>query len=395
MLNKTKTVLCFFGTRPEAIKMAPVIRSLKNSPLKCIVGLSGQHTDLVDSVLNEFSVFPDFNLNIQDKVSSVEDPLVLILKRLKVQLDLFKPDIILVHGDTSTTLAGALAGFYNDIPVGHVEAGLRSFNLKHPWPEEGNRKLVGGIASYHFAPTKIAKDNLIQEGVPTHKIIVTGNTVVDALQNSINLLNTTPELQEKLTLLKQKFDFNKKIVILTGHRRENLGSGINNVFEAAMELSLRKDVEVVFPIHPNPKVKKSIEGLLNQKHNIKIVKPFDYFEMLWMLSQTSLLITDSGGLQEEAPSFDVPVLVTRIATERREALETGKAQLVGTSKEIILEAATRYLSYKKLNNELGTGSNPFGDGKASPRITKFIQNLLLKTSPDLEEPTPTIVDAQL
>ena len=347
--------------------MAPVILECQKT-FKCVVGLSGQHTDMVHSFLKSFGVSWDYDLNIQNEIKDIEDPLVLLLKKLKKTVALHNPDLILVHGDTSTTLAGALGGFYNKIPVAHVEAGLRSHNIQHPWPEEANRKMVSTVAQINFAPTLKAVKNLRDENVAASSIIHTGNTVIDAVRKALDLIKNDADLTTELTALSDQFDKEKKWVILTGHRKENLGAGINEVFKAAIELSLRSDTEVIFPVHPNPKVRESIQELLGTNHNVKLVKPFSYFEMIWMLSKSTLLITDSGGLQEEAPFFGIPTLVTRLTTERSEAIENGSAFLVGTDKEKILSHALAVLN-KEINIQ---PSFPFGDGYASLRIKKFL-----------------------
>lgn len=371
-----KYVLCVVGTRPEAIKMAPVILKLKNSKnIKCILALTGQHTDMVTSVLKDFDIKADINLNIQSQTKVVEDVLLLSVKGITDILRSFRFDYVFVHGDTSSTLAGALAGMYAQVPVAHVEAGLRSFDVKNPWPEEYNRKAVGSLCELHFAPTERAVHNLLNEGVPREHIIMTGNTVVDALHLAMNKIETSHlknQIEDKFSKL---INFNKKVILFTGHRRENLGQGLNNIFKALVQLSQRENIEIIFPIHPNPKVRESIQEYLNDNSRIKLIEPLNYLEMIWMLSKIDLLITDSGGLQEEAASFDLPVLVTRVATERTEAIDTGQALLVGSDTDLIVNKALLQLNkLKQVDVNQTKVLNPFGDGFASDRILKVVES---------------------
>lgn len=374
-LNDTKNILTFFGTRPEAIKMIPVIRSLRKKGFKVTVGLSGQHTDMVDQLLELFGETADFTLNIQGSVKNVEDPIVLIIPGLCAKLREIKPDLILVHGDTSSTLAGALAGYYERIPVGHVEAGLRSSNIFHPWPEEINRKLTADLTLLHFAPTTLAMGNLLRENVPGDEIFVTGNTVVDALY----MMNDEIEKNDTLRIgFEEKYNFlnkDKKWILMTGHRRENLGEGLNNVMQAILELSKRSDVEIIFPVHPNPKVRSSFAELITIDCPVHIVDPLPYSEMVWLLSRSSLVITDSGGIQEEAPSFKVPAVVTRETTERKEAVLKGWAKLVGTDKQKIIDASNEFLDSTSLKQYLDLEENPYGDGTAADQISSIIESL--------------------
>lgn len=374
----SKKILTFLGTRPEAIKMIPVIKALKNSGFDVAVGLSGQHTTMVESVFELFNETYDFSLDIQSQIRNIEDTLCLSLSKLCTYLRENKQDLILVHGDTSSTLAGSMAGYYNQIPVGHVEAGLRSHNIFSPWPEEINRKLTGSIGQLHFAPTLSAKNNLLREGIKEENIHVTGNTVVDALFLMNTLNQTRTELKEQL---EKKFSFlnpDKKWILYTGHRRENFGDGLNRVMQAVLKLAQRDDVEVIFPIHPNPNVRNSFKELLPEDSPVHIVEPLPYSEMVWVLSRANLVITDSGGLQEEAPSFKVPVVVTRDTTERLETLETGWAKLVGTDTQAIIKASEDFLDSAQLKLKLSNSSNPYGDGTASLQIVQTIQNYFIK-----------------
>lgn len=372
----SKTVLVFFGTRPEAIKMVPVIKELRKQEFRVIVGLSGQHQELVKEVLDIFNEQADFNLNIQGKVKNTEDVVVACLSPLCEKIREYRPDLVLVHGDTSSTLAGAMAAFYCQTPVGHVEAGLRSHNIYSPWPEEMNRKLTTDISVLHFAPTPSSVKNLELQGVDLSKVHTTGNTVVDALylMQKLNLSDVG-----QLTKLKEKFNFlnpEKKWILFTGHRRENFGVGLYNVMKAILEIAQQPDVEIVFPIHPNPKVRASFQDLLDQKHNIHVIDPLPYPELVWLLSKSALVITDSGGLQEEAPSFKVPVVVTRDTTERHETIEIGWAKLVGTNTHEIVKEALNYL--QNPNSDLKKTPNPYGDGSASEKIVAAIKNFFEK-----------------
>lgn len=347
--------------------MIPVIKALRSKGFEVIVGLSGQHIQMVDELLELFGETADFSLKIQDRIQRVEDALSLILPELCAKIREHKPDLVFVHGDTSSTFAGALAAYYERTPVAHVEAGLRSHNLFHPWPEEVNRKLTAPLTSYHFAPTPGAVENLKREGI-TEGVYMTGNTVIDALYITRDLLETKSELglalQEKYKFLNPA----KKLILMTGHRRENLGDGLNNVMQAVLKIAERSDVEILFPLHPNPKVRASFQDLLTEHCPVHIIDPVPYPEMVWLLAKAKLVITDSGGIQEEAPSFRVPTVVTRETTERFEAVEKGWSKLVGTDTAKIVEAATDYLDSDDVLQRLSTMENPYGDGTAAKRI---------------------------
>lgn len=366
--KKIKNILVFLGTRPEAIKMSPVIIALRAKGFQVTVGLSGQHNEMVNDQLKLFKITADFSLEIQDVVKNTEDVVSLCLPRLCQKLKALKPDLILVHGDTSTTLAGALSGFYEKIPVGHVEAGLRSHNHLHPWPEEMNRRLTASLSLWHFAPTATSRQNLINEGIDPAKIFTTGNTVIDALylMNSMNEKN--PDLKEKFHFLNSS----KKWILVTGHRRENFGLGLKQFMQALLHLSQRPDVEIIFPVHPNPQVKASFAELIQSGCPIHLIQPLAYSEMVWLLSHSSLVITDSGGIQEEAPSFKVPVVVTRETTERIETVSQGWAKLVGTDTHKIIDASNEYLDSMVLREFLSNQKNPYGDGTAAKQIVEQI-----------------------
>lgn len=366
--------------------MAPVIKALRQEGFDVTVGLSGQHISMVKSVLDLFNIQADFSLEIQNQIQNIEDTLCLSLSKLCSLLRKNPHDLILVHGDTSSTLAGSLAGYYNQIPVGHIEAGLRSHNIRSPYPEEVNRKLTASISELHFAPTVSAKHNLLREGIDEKHIFITGNTVVDALylMNEANEANT--ELKDHN---ENKFRFlnpNKKWVLYTGHRRENFGDGLNKVMQAVLEIAQRDDVEIIFPIHPNPNVRRSFADLIEDGTAIHIIDPLSYSEMVWLMSRSQLVITDSGGLQEEAPSFKVPVVVTRDTTERQETLEKGWAKLVGTNTEAIIKESTQFLDSKELKEKLSTEPNPYGDGTASLKIAQYLRQILLPVNGQWDTP---------
>jgi UDP-N-acetylglucosamine 2-epimerase (non-hydrolysing) len=371
--KKIKSILVFLGTRPEAIKMSPVINALRAKGFHVIIGLSGQHNEMVNDQLKLFKISADFSLEIQDKVKNTEDVVSLCLPQLCQRLKILKPDLILVHGDTSTTLAGALSGFYEKIPVGHVEAGLRSHNYLHPWPEEMNRRLTASLSLWHFAPTASSKHNLIKEGIDPNLILITGNTVIDALymMNSMNEKN--PDLKEKFQFL----DSSKKWILVTGHRRENFGLGLKQFMQALLRLSQRPDVEIIFPVHPNPQVRASFADLIQPGCPIHLIQPLAYSEMVWLLSRSRLVITDSGGIQEEAPSFKVPVVVTRETTERTETVSQGWAKLVGTDSNKIVDASNEYLDSTVLREFLKNQNNPYGDGTAAVQIANHIEQFSL------------------
>jgi UDP-N-acetylglucosamine 2-epimerase (non-hydrolysing) len=367
-------ILHVFGTRPEAIKMAPVVRSFYGSNIQSKVCITAQHREMLDSVLEFFEIKPDFDLNLMKP----NQPLNLLASQLFSELSevyrTYRPDYVLVHGDTTTTLIASIAAFYEKIKVAHVEAGLRTFNKYAPFPEEINRQLTGKIADIHFAPTLTAKNNLLSENIPGNQIIVTGNTVIDSLYWSIEKLkNHTDEEIEKL---KSSIDFDKKIVLITGHRRENFGKGFDNIIDAIATLARKfPRVEWIYPVHPNPNVSRPVYAGLNNIPNIHLIKPLKYPAFVWLMKNSFMIITDSGGIQEEAPSLGKPVLVMRDTTERPEAVEAGTVVLVGTDKDKIVSVASEILDEGKLYNQMRKAHNPYGDGKASVRIFEFFNNL--------------------
>ena len=327
MLN----ILFVFGTRPEAIKMSPIINYFKTIPdIRSYVCVTAQHRQMLDQVLNLFEIQPDFDLNIMQTQQDLTDVSCAVLQGLRGILKTLKPDRVLVHGDTTTTLASSLAAYYQQIPVAHIEAGLRTYDIYSPWPEEVNRKVTSCIADLHFAPTEQAKQNLIKENIPKGNIIVTGNTVIDALLSVVKKLNNDKTLNQ---YYEEKFSFlnkNKKVILVTGHRRESFGDGFERICQALAMLAERSDVQIVYPVHLNPNVQKPVKKLLSHFNNVFLLEPLDYLPFVYLMTQSYLILTDSGGIQEEAPSLGKPVLVMRETTERPEAVAAGTVQLVGT-----------------------------------------------------------------
>lgn len=364
-------ILTILGTRPEAIKMAPVIKSLeKHFGSEAKVCVTAQHRQMLDQVLDLFAIKPDFDMNVMQTQQTLTGLTCNILEKFDRLFSEHKVERVIVHGDTTTTLAATLAAFYKQIPVTHVEAGLRSHNIYSPWPEEINRKLTSGIADLNFAPTKAAKMNLVNEGVSPEKIFVTGNTVIDALLDTKRLIDNNLSIKNELT---QKFSFldqKKKLILITGHRRENFGDGFRKICEAIAEIAERKDVEIVYPVHLNPNVLVPVKATLSQFDNVHLIEPLDYLPFVFLMQQSYLILTDSGGIQEEAPSLGKPVLVMRNTTERPEAVEAGTVKLVGTDKNLIVLETTRLLDDTEYYNSMSFAHNPYGDGKATSRITQ-------------------------
>ncbi len=368
MLNKKK-IMFIFGTRPEAIKMSPLIKEMKTKDeFEVFVTVTAQHREMLDQVLELFDITPNYDLNIMKDNQSLSDITSRVLKGLEEVFKKNSPDMILVHGDTSTTFVGALASFYNQIKLGHVEAGLRTYNKYSPFPEEMNRKLTGVLADLHFAPTKSTYQNLKNENINEDKIFITGNTVIDALYEIRD--RNFDFSQEEL----KKIDFeNKKIILLTSHRRENLGEPMENIFKAVRDLILRnEDTEVVFPVHLNPAVRKIADKILSGIEGVHLIEPLDYRPFVNLMDRSYLVLTDSGGIQEEAPALGKAVLVLRDTTERPEAIEAGTVKMVGTDKNKIFESANKLLNDKKAYNKMAEAANPYGDGKASQRIVQRI-----------------------
>ena len=373
-----KTILLVFGTRPEAIKMCPLVKEFQKHPAEfhTVVCVTGQHREMLDQVLRIFDVQPDYDLNIMKHGQDLYDVTSRVLTGMRDVLDAEKPDVVLVHGDTTTSMAAALAAFYRQIPVGHVEAGLRTHNIYSPWPEEMNRQITGRIATYHFAPTSLGRQNLLDEGISPEKITVTGNTVIDALQWVVkNVLDKgfVPRDSSVASLLqndKQGQD-ERRIVLITGHRRENFGEGFINICRAIKELAERyPHVDFVYPMHLNPNVRKPIREVFGDRpsSNLHFIEPLDYLDFVCLMSRSTLVLTDSGGIQEEAPGLGKPVLVMRDTTERPEALQAGTVRMVGTNRELIVSEVARLLDDTKHYLSMSQAVNPYGDGHACGRI---------------------------
>lgn len=367
-------VMTVFGTRPEAIKMAPLVKALEKAEgVESIVAVTAQHREMLDQVLDLFAIKPDYDLDIMSKGQTLYDVTNKTLTGLKDVLENAKPDIVLVHGDTTTTFAGALSAFYQQIPVGHVEAGLRTGNIYSPFPEEMNRKLTGQIATYHFAPTAGAANNLLKTGIDPDKIFITGNTVIDALSTTVkeNYVFPTSELNE--------IDYeNKRVVLVTTHRRENLGDPMRQTYRAIKRLVNEfSDIEVVFPVHRNPKVREIVKEELGEIERVHLIDPLEYEPFANLMARAYLVLTDSGGIQEEAPSLGKPVLVLRDTTERPEAVAAGTVKLVGTDEEIVYATAQELLADKEAYLTMSNAVNPYGDGLASKRIVEALQFMLM------------------
>ncbi|WP_394242054.1 non-hydrolyzing UDP-N-acetylglucosamine 2-epimerase [Halopseudomonas laoshanensis] len=378
-MQKLKT-LCIFGTRPEAIKMAPLALSLAGDDrFDAKVCVTGQHREMLDQVLDLFELKPEYDLNIMKPGQDLTDVTTSILQGLKSVLSEVKPDIVLVHGDTATTFASTLASYYQQIPVGHVEAGLRTGNIYSPWPEEANRKLTGALTTLHFAPTETSASNLKSEGVAHNSIYVTGNTVIDALLEVVAKLNTQEELQKRF---RDQFAFlpdDQRIVLVTGHRRESFGGGFERICQALIETAKAfPAVQIVYPVHLNPNVREPINRLLVGVNNIHLIDPLDYLPFVYLMNRSYLILTDSGGIQEEAPSLAKPVLVMRDTTERPEAVDAGTVKLVGTDVNVITAELNKLLTDQSYYNTMAFAHNPYGDGQACNRIKKALISALRK-----------------
>ena len=374
-----KKVMLVFGTRPEAIKMAPLVKAFeKSDAFETKVCVTAQHRQMLDQVLDLFEIKPDYDLDIMKPGQNLYEVTSNILLGLKDVFEEVKPDIVLVHGDTTTTLATSLAAFYQKISVGHVEAGLRTGNIYSPWPEEGNRQVTGRLATYHFAPTEESKANLLKENVDLDNVIVTGNTVIDALVSVVSKIESDKALEKKLRDIVAskgyKVDKDKKLILVTGHRRENFGQGFLNICEALKEVAMKNpDADIVYPVHLNPNVQKPVKELLSDVENVFLIDPLDYEPFVYLMYSSYFILTDSGGIQEEAPSLGKPVLVMRDTTERPEAVKAGTVKLVGTDKEKIIEACQVLFSDEKVYQTMSKSHNPYGDGKACERIVDFLK----------------------
>jgi len=371
-----KKILTIFGTRPEAIKMAPVVKELEKHAhaFKSVVCVTAQHRQMLDQVLELFAITPKYDLNIMKPGQDLYDVTCNVLKGLK---DVFleeKPDVVLVHGDTTTTMAASLAAFYQRIPVGHVEAGLRTNNIYSPWPEEINRQVTGRVAHYHFSPTEKAADNLRKEAVPESKIFVTGNTIIDALLTVVDRLQMDHDFAQTILERFPFLDENKRMVLVTGHRRENFGEGFVRICHALSRIvEIHPDVQIVYPVHLNPNVQEPVYRILGNNPSVHLIDPQDYLPFVWLMNRSTLIITDSGGVQEEAPSLGKPVLVMRNTTERPEAVDAGTVKLVGTDEQRIVAETDHLLSEPDAYAVMSRAHNPYGDGKAAGRIAKILE----------------------
>jgi UDP-N-acetylglucosamine 2-epimerase (non-hydrolysing) len=378
-----KKLLLVFGTRPEAIKMCSLVKEFEKYTelYELKVCVTAQHREMLDQVLNLFDIAPDYDLNIMKANQDLYDVTSNVLVKCRDILKEFSPDLVLVHGDTTTTFTAALAAFYQKIPVGHVEAGLRTGNIYSPWPEEANRSLTSQITKFHFAPTDLSRQNLIRENVNPSNVCVTGNTVIDALLMIVDKIKRSKELQGKLTqqLSTNNYQLNnqRKLVLITGHRRENFGDGFLNICNAIKELAIESpEVDFVYPVHLNPNVRKPVNEILGGVSNVYLIEPLGYETFIYLMMNCFIILTDSGGIQEEAPSLGKPVLVMRDMTERPEALEAGTVKLVGTDQEKIVKEVTLLLNDEKEYVRMSMAHNPYGDGKACERIINFLKKKL-------------------
>ena len=381
-----KKVMLVFGTRPEAIKMAPLVKEFQKYPeqFKTIVCVTGQHREMLDQVLNLFEIIPDYDLNIKKQGQDLYDVTARVLVGMRDVLKEAQPDVVLVHGDTTTSTAAALAAYYQQIPVGHVEAGLRTHNIYSPWPEEMNRLITGRIATYHFSPTPLSKENLLKENVAESTISITGNTVIDALYMVVDKIKKNSTLSNELAALLKTAGYDtsrlangKKLVLITGHRRENFGDGFISMCTAIKDLTQKyPDVDFVYPMHLNPNVRKPIHKVfgenLSNLGNMFFIEPLEYLSFVYLMEQATIVLTDSGGIQEEAPGLGKPVLVMRDTTERPEALEAGTVKLVGTNYDKIVSEVSRLLDDAEYYDTMSKAVNPYGDGLACGRIIKAL-----------------------
>lgn len=381
-----KKVMLVFGTRPEAIKMAPLVKEFQKQPkrVETVVCVTGQHREMLDQVLKIFDIKPDYDLNIMKQGQDLYDVTARVLTGMRDVLKEVKPDVVLVHGDTTTSTAAALAAFYQQIPVGHVEAGLRTHNIYSPWPEEMNRLLTGRLATYHFSPTPLSRNNLIKESVDDRNIIITGNTVIDALYWVVDKIKNNKELDNELEdiLSKAGYDVNrlnngKKLVLITGHRRENFGDGFINMCTAIKDLTVKyPDLDFVYPMHLNPNVRKPIHEVFGENlsglKNMFFIEPLEYLSFVYLMEKSSIVLTDSGGIQEEAPGLGKPVLVMRDTTERPEALDAGTVKLVGTDYNKIVNEVSSLIDDKAAYEKMNKAVNPYGDGLACGRIVNAL-----------------------
>ncbi len=376
-----KKVLIVFGTRPEAIKMAPLVKEFQKHTdiFETKVCVTAQHREMLDQVLELFEIIPDYDLDIMKPGQDLYDVTSSVLLGMKSVLNDFSPDVVFVHGDTSTTFAASLATFYQQIKVAHIEAGLRTGDIYSPWPEEANRQLTTQITAYHFAPTETSKANLLKENVNEKAIEVTGNTVIDALFLALDKIKNNSKIERQilhqLLTNNYKLQNDKKIILVTGHRRENHGQGFINICTALKEIALTNpDIDIVYPVHLNPNVQKPVKELLSNVENIHLIEPLQYEQFIYMMERSYFIITDSGGVQEEAPSLGKPVLVMRDTTERPEALDAGTVKLVGTNTQLIIDEAQKLIDDQEEYERMSQANNPYGDGKACKKIITFLMD---------------------
>ena len=376
-----KRILLVFGTRPEAIKMAPLVKEFQKDTInfETKVCVTAQHREMLDQVLDLFDIVPDYDLNLMKPGQDLYDITSNVLLGMKDVLSDFKPDVVLVHGDTTTTSATSLSAFYQQIKIGHIEAGLRTGDLSSPFPEEANRQMTGVLANYHFAPTSTSEDNLLKENKNTDSVVITGNTVIDALFLALDKIKNNTyleaEIKEKIFNLNYDVRDDKKIILVTGHRRENHGQGFINICLSLKEIAIQNpDIDIVYPVHLNPNVKKPVYEILSDIPNIYLIEPLQYEQFIYIMDKSYFIITDSGGVQEEAPSLGKPVLVMRDTTERPEALKAGTVKLVGTNTQKILEEAQKLIDDKIEYEKMSKSHNPYGDGKSCKRIVRFLKD---------------------
>jgi len=375
-----KKILLVFGTRPEAIKMAPLVKEFQKDTInfETKVCVTAQHREMLDQVLDLFDITPDYDLNLMKPGQDLYDITTNVLLGMKDVLNDFKPDVVLVHGDTTTTSATSLAAFYQQVKIGHVEAGLRTGDLLSPWPEEANRQITGVLANYHFAPTVTSENNLLKEHKDSKNIIVTGNTVIDALFLALEKIQNNKEQETQIINQLSKLNYNlvydKRIILVTGHRRENHGQGFINICRALRELAVNNpELDIVYPVHLNPNVQKPVKELLSDIDNVYLIEPLQYEQFIYLMDKSYFIITDSGGVQEEAPSLGKPVLVMRDTTERPEALEAGTVKLVGTNTKKIIDEAMDLINNQDSYNTMSKAHNPYGDGHACEKIVEFLK----------------------
>jgi UDP-N-acetylglucosamine 2-epimerase (non-hydrolysing) len=393
-VKERKKILIVFGTRPEAIKMAPLVIELKRQTNKFVIEVcvTAQHREMLDQVLNLFEIKPDYDLNIMRAGQDLFDITSKVLLGMRDVLLKAKPDLVLVHGDTSTSTSAALSAFYNQIPVGHIEAGLRTYNFYSPWPEEMNRQVTSRIAGLHFTPTKLNKENLLNEGIAEEDIFITGNTIIDSILLVLEKMESNAEIKNEIILKLLSYGIHtdlinsweigkRKLILITGHRRENFGVGFSNIFMSIKELSEKyPEVDFIYPLHLNPKVRQPIAQIFNQDEgsnfpaNVYLIEPLDYLPFIYLLNKSYLVLTDSGGIQEEAPGLGKPVIVMRDTTERPEAIDAGTAMLVGTNKDKIVNAVSDLIDNNKRYSEMSKAINPFGEGQACEKISYYLIN---------------------